>query len=149
MDFIGEDFSLSRETVVSQQTKNRYFSKSLAHYIVGLVYDNENQRSRAITEYRKALKYDKDSALIRLRIGTDLIVMGDNKRAIRELEAAKKLDPSDTTANFILAVAYTSSGDFDAAQKQYESVIKDNLKTSKHLSLSRTFSCFRKSLMTR
>jgi len=101
-------------------------SKALAHYTMGIIYDNKGKTDFAIREYRKSLKYNPHSALTRLKLGVDYLVLGKEKRAVKEFQSVKSSDPKNLQARFLLALVHTSQGRFIEAEKEYEKIIEYN-----------------------
>ena len=99
-------------------------SKALAHYTMGIIYDNENRTDEAIREYTAALALEPNISYLHSRLGVDFFLAKDIDKAAREFSAAKSLDPKDTKARFLLALAYTALNKFDLAQKEYEDVVR-------------------------
>ena len=67
------------ESVIEKERK----SKALAHYTMGIIYDNSGKASLASREYKKALEINPASSLVRLRLGVDYLVLGENDKAIK------------------------------------------------------------------
>jgi len=100
------------------------YSKSLAHYTMGIIYDNEDRREDAIREYVEALRLGPDASCIHARLGVDYLLTKREVRALEELALSESLDPQDAKPKFLTALIYTSLGKFDEAQKKYEEVTK-------------------------
>ena len=71
--------------------KKEQRSKAVAHYTMGIIYDNKGEVSLAIEEYKKSLKINPQSGFARLRLGVDYLILGDAKKAISEFETVKKI----------------------------------------------------------
>ena len=99
-------------------------SKALAHYTMGIIYDNKGQPNLAVSEYRESLRHDPHSTLARLRLGVDYLALEEEKKAVKEFELIEKIDPENKQATFILALVYTSRGDLASAEKKYKTLIK-------------------------
>ena len=97
-------------------------SKALAHYMMGIIYDNKGQVKLAINEYKKSLKLHPQSTLARLRLGIDYLVSREDEKAVKEFELAKKIDPKNSEARFLIALLYVSSGELEEAKKEYEEI---------------------------
>jgi tetratricopeptide (TPR) repeat protein len=101
-------------------------AKSLAHYTMGLVYDNETRIAEAVKEYSKALEYNNKEPEIYMRLGVDCLVLGDYKKAVEALRAAKRFNADDARPRILLALAYTELKKLSEAQREYEEIIKIN-----------------------
>ena len=102
------------------------FSKALAHYTIGVIYDNEGKVAEALAEYKKALELDPKISYLHTRLGVDCFLTKDVDGAVDEFKAAKILDPLDTKPRFLLALAYTEQKKLDLARKEYESIVRIN-----------------------
>ena len=122
--YSGRGLKKSAYAMTSADKKKR--SKALAHYTMGIIYDNEGKTGLAIREYKKTLKYNPNSTIARLRLGAAYLISGKDKKAVKELEFIKKVDPRNSQARFLLALIHASGGNFVAAQKEYEKVIEYN-----------------------
>ncbi|MDD5439012.1 MAG: tetratricopeptide repeat protein [Candidatus Omnitrophica bacterium] len=112
----------------------RSFKKALSHYMMGLLYDNEGEFKKAIEEYTKASLADPKSTVFRVKRGVDYLVLGEHKKAVEELSAAKAIeDPENITAALVLGIVYTAQGDYQAAQKEYEDILKKDPQQMKAL----------------
>ena len=70
------------DTTGVRAVKKAKHSKALAHYTMGIIYDNKGEINLAIQEYKKSLKYNPYSLLARLKLGVDYLVSGDEKKSI-------------------------------------------------------------------
>jgi len=106
-------------------------SNTLAHYVMGSIYDNFGETSRAISEYEKAVSFDENVSEIHARLGADLLIKGDVDNAISSLNRALEIDPENVTPYGLLAVVNTAQGNYEKAQELYEEALKhdpENLK---------------------
>ena len=101
-------------------------SKALAHYMMGIIYDNKGKVNLAISEYRKSLKYNPNLTLPRLRLGADYLFLGQEEKAFIEFKLIIKLEPENSQARLLLALIYTSRGDFEKAGSEYKKIIEYN-----------------------
>ena len=99
-------------------------SSSLAHYAMGVIYDNDGRIDAAIEEYKEALKHDNDSDAIHTRLGADYLLRNEFEEAAFHLELAKKLDPESIKPRVLLALIYTTQRRFDEATGEYQEIIK-------------------------
>lgn len=101
-------------------------SRSLAHYTMGIIYDNEGRFEDAARQYEKALEIEPDISYIHTRLAADYLFTKREIKAIEELKAAKSLDPQDLKPRFLLGLIYTSQGKFDDARNEYEDAVRAN-----------------------
>ena len=99
-------------------------TKGLAHYAAGQAYDLLGETNRAVLEYEKANQYDPGSYLIELRLGVDYARLGLLKEAKEALESAQAYNPEDVQSHYLLALIYSTQGDYDKAAQEYELILK-------------------------
>jgi tetratricopeptide (TPR) repeat protein len=68
---------------------------SLAHYNLGVLYEQRGQISPAMTEYEAAVALDPTMALAHNNLGILYAESGDRVRALEHLEEAARLEPTD------------------------------------------------------
>jgi len=111
---------------VEKKKSSDSFSKALAHYTMGIIYDNEGKLQNALDEYKAALALDPKISYLHTRIGVDYFLSKNIDAAIEEFNIARTLDPLDTKPRFLLALAYTAENKFNLAQKEYEAIVRIN-----------------------
>lgn len=99
-------------------------SSALAHYAMGMIYDNEGNINKALSEYKKALTYDDTSSFIHTRIGAAYLLKNKPEEAIYHLSIAKKHSPGNAKVHVLLALIYTSQKKFEDATREYQEIIK-------------------------
>jgi len=100
-------------------------AQSLSHYMMGLIYDGQDNPQKAIEEYTKTQKLDSDNYLVHLRLGIDYARTGRSKEAIAEFKNASSLNPQDLHSRYFLALLYISMRDNAAANQEFEFILKD------------------------
>lgn len=105
-------------------------SLALSHYIMGVVYDDLGDADKAIKEYNKALKIDKESSVIHLNVAATYIKKNDIPKAIEELKIASALAPDAIEPQAILVILYSSQGKDDLSTSAYETALKNASKLS-------------------
>jgi tetratricopeptide (TPR) repeat protein len=78
----------------------------------------------AADRYREAARSAPHWAEPREQLGLLLVLSGDNRAGIRELEAATAVDGSDATAHLNLAVAYAQVGRIDDARRHAREALR-------------------------
>lgn len=99
--------------------------KALAHYTMGIIYDNRQKPALAAREYEKSLKYVSRSAPAHLRLGADYLVLGDEEKALREFEAAKEIDPENKETRILLALVYANRGIRHTRDKKFDEALRN------------------------
>ena len=122
------------------RTKNsevKVLSEALARYVMGTIYDRFGETEAAVGEYEKVLKQKKDVPGVYLKLGSDLLLLGEYEKAEEALKSSIEGDPENVRPYLILAIVYTARGDFESAEGQYLEALKhdpDNLKVLMFLS---------------
>jgi tetratricopeptide (TPR) repeat protein len=112
-------------------------SGSLAHFLMGAVYDNFGQTDNAVEEYGKALKRQPGISEIRMKLGADLLLLGKFSEATQMLTEAVRLDPENVRGYLLLAIIHTAGNDFPEAERYYKEALRyepENLKALTFLS---------------
>jgi len=100
------------------------FSKGLAHYAMGQIYDYLGLTNRAVFEYEKASQFDEASYIIRLRLGADYARLNLLPEAIEQLKRVNSYNPEDLQAHYLLALIYSTQKEYDMAATEYEFILK-------------------------
>ena len=88
------------------------------------LYEYEKKYDAAIALYSGLMQPGPPTAYLRDRVGALHLQAGRYKDAIRELEAAQALDPSDGRGLLTLAQAYEAAGDTESALGAYDRLVK-------------------------
>ncbi|TKJ39801.1 hypothetical protein CEE37_11025 [candidate division LCP-89 bacterium B3_LCP] len=70
--------------------------QAVDHYIRGVIYDQQGEITRAITEYRRALRFDSTSASIYLALAEDYLALRLFDDAVTQLHLGYGADPHST-----------------------------------------------------
>jgi tetratricopeptide (TPR) repeat protein len=81
------------------------------HVIRATAYARENLLSKAIAEYRAALRFTPRDGALRLGLGNSLLALRRYHEAIAELEQAAQDSPEDPTPDALLARGYADLND--------------------------------------
>lgn len=100
------------ELPASRQEPN---PEALDHFIRGVVLDQQGEVTRAIGEYRQALKYDSTSASIYQAMAEDYYALKLYDDAIIQLYAALKADTTNAEAMEFLSDLLMETGGLDSA----------------------------------
>ncbi len=85
--------SSAREIYIDRARPSGALSRSLAHYTMGIIYDNEKKYESAIREFREAESSEPDISYLHTRLAIDYILTNKEKEALEEANKAKALDP--------------------------------------------------------
>ena len=93
-------------------------------YYLGLVAQEQNDDTKAIALFEKAVEKLPNYAHARIALGSSYIRMRNYPRAKEELETAVKLDPDEPKAHYNLALLYARLKDPTRAQEEMRIVEK-------------------------
>ena len=119
-----EHSSLSYAKSNEAQSSNN--SNTYAHYMMGIIYDRQGELQKAIEEYKQALEYATDKALIYIKIGRNYLKLNKIDEAKSYINKAIKLRPEDIETHSLLALLYTKESEYGKAASEYKKVIEIN-----------------------
>jgi tetratricopeptide (TPR) repeat protein len=96
------------------------------HTLVGMARDKTGDQKGAEPAFRAAIEEDPDDFDANLYLGALLYKQRHLEEAKVYLDRAVKLKPNDTMASYESAMLKSTSGDYEAAAKELEEVVKDN-----------------------
>ena len=94
--------------------------------LVGTARDKTGAVKEAETAFREALKSNPDDFEANLYLGAILYKRRDTDEAKGYLERALRLKPADSMARYEAAMLKSTSGDYETAAKELESLVKDD-----------------------
>ncbi|MEO0337164.1 MAG: tetratricopeptide repeat protein, partial [Pseudomonadota bacterium] len=94
------------------------------HFTLAEAYSLEGRSENAIAEFKLALIYDPNSAMVRMRLAAEYIRQGLLSESIEQTEKAVEADPDNIDARLLLGGLYSSLKMFDLAMAQYKSILK-------------------------
>jgi len=97
-------------------------AKSYYHYSLARWYESDNEVFRALSEMRAAIKYNDESATLRVELAGLLERAGNLREAMEEAKEAARLDPKDPEPHWVLANLYFRS------QPKDKVAVKDSLR---------------------
>ncbi len=111
--------------------QDEYLSpEALAHYTMGLIYDQYGLSDDAIEEYKKALDAQQGpSYQVHLKLGYNYARTGALSDAIRELKLVSKFNPDELQSHYLLALIYSTQKNYDLAADEYEVILQSLLKS--------------------
>jgi tetratricopeptide (TPR) repeat protein len=98
-------------------------SKTYFHYMAAQIKANRGLLDEAIEEYKKAIRYDPQSALLRLELSRLYINKGLMDEAVRECLEAVALEPENVDALLTLGGLYSAENKTDLAAEHYKKVL--------------------------
>ncbi len=109
-------------------------------YLKGLLSDRYGDYQRALEEYLKAERFDKDSTSLKLRVAVQYIKLNNISKALEILKELKEQNPINLDAYLLLMLIYSSQGKEEEANQIYEEMLSklyrespDNLKIAESL----------------
>ena len=96
----------------------------LAHYMMAVDYELNDQTKEAIAEYQKSVKANGLESAPRLKLGAYYLRLGSVDKAKAQLRSVIFLDPQQTQAHYLLALIYSSEHKYDQAAAEYEILLK-------------------------
>jgi Tfp pilus assembly protein PilF len=96
----------------------------LAHYSLGVLYDDQGQFEEAIVEFQKALELDPNNVDAQYRLGVLYATQGMDAEAIESLNNVLKSQPNHSATHYNLAVLYEANDHQDQAIHHYRTVIE-------------------------
>ncbi|HUV14017.1 MAG TPA: tetratricopeptide repeat protein, partial [Acidobacteriota bacterium] len=93
-------------------------SLSLAHYYLGLAYNDLDQRDQALREFETAVECPQVLPEMHVALGSSYTAAERYSEAIRQFERALELDPNRAESHLNLAKAYRLSDRPDLAEKE-------------------------------
>jgi len=98
------------------------------HFSLAQAYVAEGSPDRAIEEYKLALMFDPNSALVYARLATEYIKKGMLSDAMATCKEALQRDPKYVDARLMLAGLYSSMKETDEAVREYGIVLTQDPK---------------------
>ncbi len=100
---------------------------------LGLAYHGNNQAELAFRAYRHALSVDHKLAAPRYNLGCLYLEKNNPEAAIDQLTSYTLLEPRSLNGWLKLAAAYLQSGNHDAAERTYRSILQVNARVPQAL----------------
>jgi tetratricopeptide (TPR) repeat protein len=94
-----------------------------AYFLLGQIYDGQNQPSEAQRAYQKALDINAAWDAPYLALARQHHARGDNKRALSVLETARNTLPGSETIALHVAAMLEANQQFDRAMAEYEKLL--------------------------
>lgn len=114
-------FSLISSVSFSSEQKNEHLSPSAINYfLIGKIYEYQQQYEKAVENYKQALVFDPYSSFLRNSVGILLIRKSDLLNAIKQFQAAVDSDKEDYDSRILLATLLFSKGDIEGARRLLE-----------------------------
>ncbi len=114
------------EKVVKQGEEDKAKNDQQAeyHFSIAQGYSNEGDTEKAIEEYKLAVIFDPNSALIHARLSSEFIKKGMLSSAMESAKEAVRLNPAFVDARLILGGLYSAVHENQSAVDEYDRVLK-------------------------
>ena len=116
--------SIEGTNVAQVPDKKQITATAQYHFAMAQAYSAEGNPDRAIEEYKLALIYDSNEAIVYARLATEYIKKGMLSAAMETCNEAIHKDPKYTDARLILAGLFSSTQQNDEAIAHYDAVLK-------------------------
>ena len=103
---------------------NPAFASADYHFALAQAYSSEGKVDRAIEEYRAALAYDAQSAVLHGKLASEYLKKGSMSFAIDECKEALKTDPNSIDVHLMLGGIYSLNNEAALALDGYNTVLK-------------------------
>jgi tetratricopeptide (TPR) repeat protein len=97
-----------------------YPQNAIAEFELGEIARERGQLDKAREHLLRAVHYNQDFFEAQIALGRLLLKEGKAREAIAHLEVAAHLEPRDKLTHYLLASAYKSLGDQDAARRELD-----------------------------
>jgi Tfp pilus assembly protein PilF len=94
-----------------------------AHYGMGTLLTQRHQPKEALGHYQTAVEGWPENVDLRLNYALALVDVGDNQRALKQLDAAATLRAADPTADLLAGKVLLTTGRYEEARQRFERVL--------------------------
>ncbi|HLO17174.1 MAG TPA: tetratricopeptide repeat protein [Anaerolineales bacterium] len=94
-------------------------------YILSTVGSEGNNYELAVQEYRQAIQFNPNLAILHMELGQDLRLLQVYEDAIKEFTLANTLNPPDPEPDRLISRTYATIGDYAKALQYAETAVKD------------------------
>ncbi len=99
-------------------------AKAMSAFLKAEYAMNEGDRAEALTQYEEAVKYDPNSAELRVQLATMYVRSGRLKEALEQVNHAIAVKPDDPDALLLAAGINSALGNDANAEQDYKSVLR-------------------------
>ncbi|MCX6640096.1 MAG: tetratricopeptide repeat protein [bacterium] len=99
---------------------------ALDHFIKGVIYDQQGEPTRAISEYRNALRFDSTATAIYLSLAEDYLALQLPDDALSQLRSALRIDSLDSRVLEFISDLMVQMDQMDSAAFYLERLVNDN-----------------------
>lgn len=99
---------------------------------LGIVYQQRGDHTKAVEQFRQAVRQAPSDAAPRALLGVSLLALGNSAEAVTQLEKAVELDPNNADLRLQLALAYEQKGDTPNVVEQLRAVRQRDPKEPEH-----------------
>ena len=112
------------QNIQSNWEKSGASASSDYHFALAQAYSSEGKVDRAIEEFRAALAYDPNSALLHERLAGEYLKKNSFSFAVDECRKALELDPNSVEVHLMLGGVYSLSNETEKAIQEYDTTLK-------------------------
>ena len=94
-----------------------------AHFGMGTLLTQKRQPKEALGHYQTAVEGWPENVELRLNYALALVDVGDNERALKQLDAAATLRAADSTADLLAGKVLLTTGRYEEARQRFEHVL--------------------------
>jgi tetratricopeptide (TPR) repeat protein len=116
--------STSGEIFVSGKVYSQTESSLYSSYLKGILAEKYGNTSRALKEYKQAVKVDQDSAILALRKAAQYLRLEEYQQAEAVLYRIKDKDPLNLDIDLFLVFLYSRQGKVSQANKVYGGMLE-------------------------
>jgi tetratricopeptide (TPR) repeat protein len=120
-------------TQADKEAKSKSNQQAEYHFSIAQGYSNEGETDKAIEEYKLALIFDPNSALLHARLSAEFIKKGMLSSAMESAKEAVRQDPNFVDARLILGGLYSAVHENQSAVEEYDRVLKMDPKNEEAL----------------
>jgi predicted Zn-dependent protease len=99
-------------------------ARGVAHYIMGVHAELQDDAKTAAEEYLQSIRDDGSSTVVRLRLAAAYVQLKRYSDAVAMARSAAQSDPEDLTAHYFLAVLHARMNDPGRSSAEYEHIFK-------------------------
>lgn len=118
-----DEWKLSEPAPTLLDPEQQRFADALAHYVAGLIHRSRDEKDAAMDDLEKVVTLDPTRSELREALAQEYFRNNDFKKAASMLETAVKQDPRSVTYWTLLAFAYRSDKQWEAARHAAEKAI--------------------------
>ena len=112
------------QSVQANWEKNGAIASADYHFTLAQAYSNDGKVDRAIEEFRAALAYDSNSALLHERLAGEYLKKNSFSFAVDECKKALEFDSKSVEVHLMLGGIYSLTNETEKAIQEYDTTLK-------------------------